>query len=173
MSLMTEVLTSANEAERRGKNGPVGWGLAGEPGDVSSAPGSAAASTTNITPAARASAGALCPASCGGWGCSALTCRFNTGNSSTIKKRERFLGIYLQAMFSFPHFCKHFQDQCPLHHPLCALKGVFCKGANTKCEMQNAKLKGKIHEQGLRQGIHCPLAIQIPSQCSQLTHFNG
>lgn len=42
MSLMTEVLTSANEAEQRGKNGPVGQGLAGEPGDVSSAPGSAA-----------------------------------------------------------------------------------------------------------------------------------
>lgn len=41
---MTEVLTGANEAERRGKNGPVGRGLAGEPGDVSSAPGAAAAS---------------------------------------------------------------------------------------------------------------------------------
>jgi len=45
---MTEVLTSANEAERRGKNGPVGRGLAGELGDVSSAPGSAAASAADL-----------------------------------------------------------------------------------------------------------------------------
>lgn len=49
---MTEVLTSANEAERRGKNGPVGRGLAGEPGDVSSAPGSAAASAADLQRAA-------------------------------------------------------------------------------------------------------------------------
>lgn len=45
---MTEVLTSANEAERRGKNGPVGRGLAGELGDVSSAVGSAATSTADV-----------------------------------------------------------------------------------------------------------------------------
>lgn len=45
---MTEVLTGANEAERRGKNGPVGRGLAGEPGDVSSAPGAAAASADDL-----------------------------------------------------------------------------------------------------------------------------
>lgn len=49
---MTEVLTGANEAERRGKNGPVGRGLAGEMGDVSSAPGSAATSTTDLQRAA-------------------------------------------------------------------------------------------------------------------------
>mgnify|MGYP001856628154 CR=1 FL=1 len=49
MSLVTEVLTGANEAEQRGKNGPVGLGLAGEPGDVSSAPGSATSSGANIT----------------------------------------------------------------------------------------------------------------------------
>lgn len=53
-SLVTEVLTGANEAEQRGKNGPVGLGLAGEPGDVSSAPGSATSSGANI------SAGLLC-----------------------------------------------------------------------------------------------------------------
>lgn len=67
VSPMTEVLTGANEAEWRGKNGPVGRGLAGELGDVSSAPGSATASAASP----RCTAGPCCV-----WGCSASTCGF-------------------------------------------------------------------------------------------------
>lgn len=67
---MTEVLTAANEAEQRGKNGPVGRGLAGEPGDVSSAPGAAAASADDLPWLPEPSLPAAA------WGCSAFTCGF-------------------------------------------------------------------------------------------------
>lgn len=79
MSLMTEVLTGANEAERRGKNGPVGRGLAGEPGDVSSAPGAASAGDLPRLPEPSLPAA--------GWGCSAFTCGFQALELMRINPR--------------------------------------------------------------------------------------
>lgn len=95
---MTEVLTSANEAERRGKNGPVGRGLAGEPGDVSSAPGSAVASAGDLQQAAEPRPVPRVPR----WRCSAFTCGSRAGNDAIINKGERSLGICPQATFSSP-----------------------------------------------------------------------
>lgn len=89
VSLMTEVLTSANEAERRGKNGPVGRGLAGEPGDVSSAPGSAVASDDDLQRAAEPRPVPRVPR----WRCSAFTCGSRAGNDAVINEGERLLGI--------------------------------------------------------------------------------
>lgn len=136
MSLMTEVLTSANEAERRGKNGPVGRGLAGEPGDVSSAPGSAVASADDLQRAAEPWPVPRVPR----WRCSAFTCGSRAGNNAIINEGERSLGICPQAMFSSPprFSCKCFQNQRPLRLPPCTLRH-HGKGFSVKVKIQNAK----------------------------------
>lgn len=155
MSLMTEVLTSANEAERRGKNGPVGRGLAGEPGDVSSAPGSAVASADDLQRAAEPRPVPRVPR----WRCSAFTCGSRAGNNAIINEGERSLGICPQAMFSSPPslllqmFPEPTSSPSPSLHFAPSRKGVFCKGKNTKC-------KGDIRERGLQRGIHHPSTIQ-------------
>lgn len=137
MSLMTEVLTGANEAEWRGKNGPVGRGLAGEPGDVSSAPGSATASAASP----RHTAGP-----CRAWGCSAPP--VGLGHDPTVNEGERPLGICPRVSFIPVFLLQAFPG--PLSPPspsLCFAPSR--RGISVKVQMQSAACKGELYEQGL------------------------
>lgn len=87
---MTEVLTGANEAERGGKNGPVGRGLAGEPGDVSSAPGTAAHDLPRLLQPSLPAAG---------WACSALP-----GAFPSLTRGNDSCGFALELCFLPPRF---------------------------------------------------------------------
>lgn len=150
MSLMTEVLTGANEAERRGKNGPVGRGLAGEPGDVSSAPGAASPGDLPRLPEPLPPA---LPASCSmGMLCLHLWVSgsvINEGNDSCGFAHElcslspSLVSISGTKVFSvFLGFCTSLRFAPPENR-------VCCKGENAKC-------KGEAHKWGLENADTVP-----------------